>query len=488
MEVIAKDETGNERVIKVGPGPQLYSGLTISFDTVFKEDNDRQESRQAEVKGNIAWPFKIRELYKFQILNQYHSTCLHAKKNCTVGLGFMSEAEIDGGVTAVGQSMAMTPTTSNEEQFTNAALNPFYMESEIDKELNKYCRTSWSDVLLSAGEDYYQSGNGFIEVVRQQYSRTTTSGGGASSRTNRGDILGIYHVNPCNVTAAVTDSKFLYWKVRDSYSSTSVVPSLTNGPQQSWAPFGKWEQFKNDPNLSAKQKGSDKNISEMIHFRKPSSNHSILGYPDWFAAIHPMELISAMTQFKYNFFNNRGVPEFMLFVKGRVSDEQWTKIEAAVQGHIGKFNSHKTFAVNFDDENIEVQVEKLGMDAKTDTGMFKDKESLQADIVTAHRMPPLLGNILIPGKLGASNEFPNALMSFQTLTISQEQRIFEQTLKRTLANDEVNGNLTLTENNVILRKITDLINIGQADTVSRMRETVVEAEANGRDLGDGLRD
>src|SRR4030066_147961 len=57
-------------------------------------------------------------------------------------------------------------------------------------------------------------------------------------------------------------------------------------------------------------------ISEVIHFRKPSSASRWYGVPDWLAAVPKIELSHCMDQFQLDFFTNRGVPEFMLFILG----------------------------------------------------------------------------------------------------------------------------------------------------------------------------
>jgi hypothetical protein len=53
-------------------------------------------------------------------------------------------------------------------------------------------------------------------------------------------------------------------------------------------------------------------------------------------------------------------------------------------------------------------------------------------IATAHGVPPLLANILLPGKIGAANEGPNALLLFQKRKLGQIQRTFSRILANTL--------------------------------------------------------
>ncbi len=103
-------------------------------------------------------------------------------------------------------------------------------------------------------------------------------------------------------------------------------------------------------------------------------------------------------------------------------------------------------------------------------------------------MPPLLAGILIPGKLGATNELPNALLASQTLVCGQAQRNIKQILGKTLGNSALNGGLDLKIEDFAFRKISEEIDIGQMDTVSRMRETIPEAKKKGCKIEDGLKD
>jgi len=156
---------------------------------------------------------------------------------------------------------------------------------------------------------------------------------------------------------------------------------------------------------------------------------------------------------------------------------------------IGLGKSHKSIAMNILDHEMKIILEKLAMeDGKGGDGFKDKKENLALDIVSAHRTPPLLAQIQIPGKLGAVNEFPNALLGFQKLVIAPAQKVFRTELVNSLANDQYNGTLTLTPEDFLLRTILDDTDMKALDTISRMRETQAEAQESGRDPKDGLKD
>jgi len=113
-------------------------------------------------------------------------------------------------------------------------------------------------------------------------------------------------------------------------------------------------------------------------------------------------------------------------------------------------------------------------------------ETLTQNIVSSHRVPPLLANILIPGKLGASNEFINALIGFQLLVINPFQNVIEKMLAKTLGGDE--GVEGLNPDDFRLRTITSQIDINGMDAISRSRSEATSGDNADRDYGDGVKE
>jgi hypothetical protein len=231
------------------------------------------------------------------------------------------------------------------------------------------------------------------------------------------------------------------------------------------------------------------NVSEVIHFRQSSNLNRWYGMPRWLAATASIELMQALHQFSFDFFINRGVPEFILVIKGgKMAKPDWDKVEQALKANIGTGNSHKTMALNLTDPNMDVVVEKLAMEGTGDSTMLKDmSETLALSIVSAHGVPPLLAGILIPGKLGSANELPNALQSFQALVVGPMQTCVSTTLGVSLGDPKYNGGLGLVKGDFKLKKITEELDLGQMDTVSRMKQPLATAQAQGRDLSAGLK-
>ena len=423
-----------------------------TLQAIFKLASEKAiESHQGVTLGRKEHPFDRSTVNKFQISNVHHGRCIKTKTAATVGLGFAAEPDADG-------------------------LNV------VDRALNPITENSFSDVINDIGEDYWQCGEGGMEIVR------------ADADSDNPRILGVHHI-PCS-----TMHRFLENTRYDSHFE--ITAGEGPGVSRRFARFGDLKEFQarvekagvNQDSILFQQtdvqNGNVKDIrSEVIIFRQPTSLSRWYGFPDWLASTASIELVQCMLQHKFDFFLNRGVPEFMLFIFGqKLGDEDWEKIENAVKANIGLGNSHKSTAINLVSKDIKVQLEKLAMEVKSDEGEVKLKENLALDIVSAHGVPPLLAGIQIPGKLGATNELPNAIMAFFILVVAPAQRIFEQTLGCTLGDSERNGELNLTPKDFKLKTIVEMMNLELMATVGGMRDNLQQAQAEGRKLEDGLQE
>lgn len=426
------------RAIKVVQDKKQLFGSGSLWEMVHKQQTE-SFSNQGEDYGDVAQPFNMKAANNFVCKEIYHSTCIETKVAACVGLGHVKE---------------------ESEKRSKAA-----------EKLDDLTDSTWQNLLAKVAQDYFGVANGYIEIVREGFS---------------GPLLGAYHIPAPDVTIHVSRTKT--GKLVKHYTVEGMGAGL-GIHERKFAAFGDKERFMREHSRSESDAGA---VSEVIHIPRPSSLHRWYGIPDWLAAVPLMELMGMIYQYLFDFFQNRGVPEFMLFLKGgKLSDEDWTVIEDAMKAQIGSGNSHKSIALNID-EDIEVQLEKLALEHSADATMFKEiSEASALSIVSAHRVPPLLAGIQIPGKLGATNELPNALKSFQALVMGPAQHTFQSALGCTLGDESKNGGLGLTQDDFGFRKITEEIeetDMTKTDTVSRMRTTLAEANAEGRDPADGLKD
>lgn len=435
-------------------GTSLHARLFKAADT--------EASKQDVTLGVQDHPYDFAVTKSLTSTNEYHSACIHTKVEATVGLGFIDgqEEEEVASTVAAPEGFVQQPKTRKR-----------YVESKVDKTLDPLCDISFADLLHDVCEDYHTVANGYIEVVRMRSTKV---------------IVGLYHVAAECVKVWIEDAQFNKHYVISGQGGS--------GAERHFAAFGDYDAFiERYGDLTGmgtfvmpEDEDQSDTYSEIIAFRHPTSRSRWYGFAPWLSGIPSIELAQMLLQWKFDFFLNRGVPEFIFLLTGaRLRKEDWTKIENSLKANIGLGNSHKSIALNIDDPNVKAQVEKLAMESKGEDTFDTTKTSLGMSIVTAHRVPPLLAGIQIPGKLGATNELPNALMAFQVLVIGQAQRIFQQTLAQTLGSAD--AGLQLEPRDFAFTKIIEEIDVGQMDTVARMRQTPMQASNEGRNLSDGTK-
>jgi hypothetical protein len=377
--------------------------------------NPDGRSKDADNTGMVAHPFDWQAAKGFKNGDPHHSTCIEAKRESTVGLGFVQD--------------------------------------EIDDKLDDLCQVTWQDVITSSVEDFWLVGNGFIEVVR---------------KSNK--IAGLHHIAAERVSVVVEDEEnnfhySIFTKKGREIRAASFGDKkdfLARKGQIALSALGGAGQISDDPD----------EVSEIIHLKRPTSLHKWYGMPDWLAAVAQIELAHAITQYNYDFFINSGVPEFVLLISGADVGEEWeTEIKPSLQAQVGMGNAHKTLALNLPQEGVTLQVEKLGEEMAQ--GWFESMlETVASRIVSAHRVPPLLAGIQIPGKLGANNEFINAMWMFHSLVIRPAQASIGKCLRRTLGSKD--GVAGLSNNKFEMKTIVEEVPVAQIEAPGSINEAPKE--------------
>jgi hypothetical protein len=408
-------------------------------------------SAQSSMTGTREHPFDFLALKNFKDYNEFHATCISAKISATVGLGHLNESD-KARREYVPRVDPITGTPSQEPR-----AKP-WEESKADTVLNPLCSISWADTLNDVAEDFWDTGNGYLEVVRQA-----------------GTIKGIHHLPSPTVKIVVENNQHdFHYEIQGESGAMNLK----------FAAFGDREDLIR--RLGIEGEAADR-VSEIIHFCQPSSRVRWYGAPDWISAVPIIEMTQMLHQHRFDFYNNRGVPEMMVIVKGAQLDTETKKqLQDAMKATIGLGNSHKSLLINIPQQEAEIQVEKLAMEGTNNEEGFKaEKETLGLSVVTAHKVPPLLAGIQVPGKLGATNEMSQALIAFQALVIGRAQRIFMTTLGRTLGLAE--SGLGLTPEDFALKTIVEDIDIEKLSTVGRMRQPLPQAQREGRNLDKGVK-
>ena len=400
--------------------------------------------------GRIMHPYDYKVIEAMREYNVAHASCLTSKVGCTTGLGHRDEG--------------------------------------IYEVLDPLCNFSWQSVLDSACDDYFEKGVAFIEVVRNGPN---------------GEITGLHHLPVRNT--------YVYWEGSNQWHYEVDSPAGTSRPGTvKLARFGDLETIRERFAANSVPGAETIQNSEVIHINATGSRNSWYGAIDWLSAVPTMELAQVTLQEEFDYHWNRSVPDFLLFLLGGVSDDVMDEIEASLAGTIGPGNTRKSLIANLQGahkDTHEVVFHQLGSRGQTDSTYSDDDVAQSLKVVSAHGVPALLAGIQVPGKMGATNELPNALQSFQLLRIAPAQKLWSRALANTLGHPE--SGLPLTPDQFLkgeeapkqfdmpaeamaMRKprndngfisIVDELDLNQMDTVSRMRQPLA---GSGRDPKDGL--
>lgn len=455
---------------------ELRKGLTMPA----------QASRQYRVAGLVIPPIDFGAALATLRAVSIHHVCVLTKRDATVGLGFETEADRQAK-----QRKQELEQAQHEQSLTLAQMSPEEQaalrrppadgpapkkkkvakadmpapdasagaadgapvneKSEVAKILDPLCEDSFQSVLDQVGEDYEATGNGYIEVVR-----------------DGGKIVSLWHLPATGVRIYNEAQKpFYHYEVQDG---TGTVR---------YARFGELERMRAAVGIDASVQ-----VTELIHFRQPTAMDPQYGLPNWLAAMPWLELAQMMLQYHFDYFQNRAVPDLMVTLTGaKVDEADLKKIRDGLRETVGAKKRFRTMVINMPQQDTEVNVERLQADNREN---FEDLwAAVQLQVASAHRVPPLLAGITLPGKMAAANELPNALVAFQTLYLDKHQSIFQNMLGLTLGAPD--AGLGLKPEMFKLKKITDAYDLGQLDTMARMKQPVATAQSQGRDLGNGLK-
>lgn len=475
-------------------GKMLYSNSTADpmLTRVRKAESLPEEARskQGAHLGIRPHPFNMDEVEKLRDYNEHHARCLDVKAMATVGLGHITEQRKAKRATEGVVLQQVLNATGQSEQSNNITVPSFdYTEvtTRVDELLNPLCgRFTWRETILKVAQDTEEIGNGYLEVVRR-------------GRREGGAIIGLHHVPGKRQRAYVEDNnKNFHW-------INSGESNFFGNESRRFACFGERRDLYrrlsrgraaggkglalSDGSIMRNVKSPD-DISEIIHFPKPWKGSVWYGRPTWLAAVPSIELHQMVNQHYFDFFYNRGVPEFVMFFISEqpIDDDKWAEIQRAFQSGVGIGNSHKSILAQLEvnPDTFKIQIEKLSDPDSSEDRFGSTRTNIAEAIISAHGVPPLLAGIQIPGKLGAANEMVQAMQMFQTLSIGPMQAMFQQVLGKTLGDPQL-GVPGLTLQDFEFATITDDIDVETMDTVARMRQSPQEAQTEGRDLSEGVK-
>lgn len=357
--------------------------LRKAFDPGNEEGKSNQPTARSE--GIIPHPLDFELLVALRHTNVHHGRSLKAKKNATIGFGFKSP--------------------------------------EVERALNPLTPRTSLETLCAVVDDFFDTGNGYIEVVRK-------GAGGA--------ITGLHHMSSQLTKVFIEDEVAHEWHYQLDGSDSSGFWVV--GKERHFARFGDRERVfawlqEHRPNTVERVE----DVSEVIHLSAPNNISKWYGVPDWMSVIPLIEMVQVEQQFNYDFFQNWGSVALLLaFLGDRVDEDDWKKIVEKFQVTISRGRGHKSLILNLPSKDLKIDKQEIGTNMFATEGMLEYDRNLALDIMSGHGTPPLIAGVspsaakLFFAKTG---EVRDTLRLFQAMEIEPVQRLLAQTLECTLGQE-----------------------------------------------------
>lgn len=196
-----------------------------------------------------------------------------------------------------------------------------------------------------------------------------------------------------------------------------------------------WTNTRKDKNKPLLVQGfSDKfndEPTQLVYTKEYRPGNEYYTLPDYIASIDWISLDSEIVNFHLNSVHNGFTPSMIInFNQGVPTTEEQQRIYKQVQSkYSGTDNASKVF-ITFS-EGGDSKPDFLPINLNDSDERFLMLEThIQQNILTGHRIPPIIAGVQTEGKLGSSDEVREQEMLFQSQVISSKQKLIERTYNK----------------------------------------------------------
>lgn len=289
-------------------------------------------------------PYNLLSLAKIYEVSSPNYAAINAKVANIVGLGY----ELEPTLSVIQRLEEITdpPALARARRKLARAKQEVidWLESRNDEDTFTY-------TLIKAYIDAESTGNGYIEIGR---------------KTN-GEIGYVGHIPAATIRVR---------RLRDGFVQ------IVNGK----AVF-----FRNFQDMSTSNPvGQDSRPNEILHLKNYSPTNNYYGVPAIVSAKNAMAGNEFASKFNLEYFENKAVPRYILWLKGaKLSERAEQKLFEFFSNNL-RSQSHRTIIVPLpaDDANNKVEVKMEPIENKVQDSSFENyRKSNEREILMAHRVP-----------------------------------------------------------------------------------------------------
>lgn len=377
-------------------------------DTLEKAEESQQAGDAdagAQARGWIKPRYNPRELARLTEISEAHARCVSAKAQAVAGYGF---------------DLVGSDTEDDPDDDELARANEFWNAGKFQLGPDKQPSTA-SSVLEHGWWDFEAIGWVALEVL---VDNSATPVGlahiPAQQIRRRKDAPGYIELD------ASGEIKTFFGSAGDRYYRDGDDTLRTDGTLVNV----------NDGSTNAT---GDAIANELLVIRNYSALSPYYGTPDIIPALQTLEADIAARSFNRRFFDNDGVPRFVVLVEGgQLTEKAWNALQEKLQELKLEENSHRGIileAVAGADEsvsdatNVKIRIEPLTVGIEEDASFQEFRQENRRDIFRAHEVPPVVGGDLDNANYSNSQ---SQREDFAHTTVAPKQERYAARLYQTL--------------------------------------------------------
>jgi len=344
----------------------------IEIDLGLMNIRKEQQTQFDDQRGHqwVEPRYKFDTLLSFMELNVWHARCIQLKANLVGGLGWE----------------LVTDAENKDEDLDYRRIIAFLNKP------NPNATETFTELCKRFLIDFYAVGNAWFEA----------------SRNLKQEPVELYHVRAMTMKRAKNIRNGGYLQVINGFKVT---------PLQNW-----------------RERKTDVNKNEALHFFSYDPQDDFYGVPSWIANLGDIMQDRGYVEYTMNLFRNQLLAKFLIVVEGgTLSKAAKQNIRKFLQHHTGVKNAGGTIVLESEDPNVKIRIEKIDHEFLSKDQGSNTVRTISRDVVVAsHGVLPRLVGVMSAGQLGGGSENEAQLKSFKETVIDPDQNSFEEFLNRTL--------------------------------------------------------
>lgn len=200
----------------------------------------------------------------------------------------------------------------------------------------------------------------------------------------------------------------------------------------------------------------------IFHYKDYEPEYTHYGIPDWISGLEAAAIAYKTNKWNLSRLDNSFIPSGILVASGNLSPDEAKKLKEKISSEfIGEGRQGKLMVMIKELGSSEIGTEYTAIPQNLDSDWTKLHRQSTEDIIAAHNWFPTLSGVIIPDRLGSTNQIRMEYQIALNTVISDEQSRLIRVLKR-IIEMTLNKNVdSLYINNESPVNVLDLLNLNR---------------------------